>query len=114
MAAKLIKPKSVRGVRKEMQCNGWSPYTGVRGCGASFTFVPSDTREVEVGVAPSTTMRSEGPRYKVRPVERQVSCPGCNRMSLVEVVRPGEEYSRRELDLREAFADTYGRGQGGR
>jgi hypothetical protein len=35
-------------------------------------------------------------------------------MSLVEVVRPGVMYSRRELDLREAFVDTYGRGQGGR
>jgi hypothetical protein len=35
-------------------------------------------------------------------------------MSLVEVVRPGVMYSRRELDAREAFVDTYGRGQGGR
>lgn len=113
MAAKLIKPKSVRGVRKEMQCNGRSPYTGVKGCGAVFTFVPSDTREVEVGGG-NGRQEDEGPRYKVRPVERQVSCPGCNRMSLVEVVRPGEEYSRQELDLREAFVDIYGRGQGGR
>jgi len=111
MAAKLIKPKSVRGVRREMQCNGRGgiAHAGVKGCGATFTFVPSDCRVATVG----DRVGDGHPRYKVLPVERQVRCPACRRMSLVEAVSRGVKYTRRELDIMEAVSDPYGRGQGG-
>lgn len=109
MAAKLIMPKKVRGVRKEMECNALRNYPGRKGCGARFTFVPSDTRELTI----HGNYRDEGPRFKVAPVERYVTCPKCRGACFVETVRAGVKYTRRELDAREAFVDTYGRGQGG-
>lgn len=109
MAAKLIMPKKVRGVRKEMECNALRNYPGRKGCGAQFTFVPSDTRELTI----HGTYQDDGPRFKEPPVERYVTCPKCRGACFVETVRAGVKYTRRELDAREAFVDTYGRGQGG-
>jgi hypothetical protein len=107
MAAKLIKPRAVRGVRKEMECNGGRNYRGPKGCGARFTFVPSDTRiDTITGNGRDWSLKS--PR-----VERIVTCPGCRRRCLVEVISPGVEWTREDLARRDAETDAYGRGQGG-
>lgn len=111
MAAKLIKPKTVRGVRKEMECNAFRSYPGRKGCGATFSFVPSDCRDIVLNG--NGRQENDGPRFKEPPVERYVTCPKCRGACFVETVRAGVKYTRRELDAREAFADTYGRGQGG-
>jgi len=112
MVAKIIKPKSVRGVRKEMECNAWRNYPGPKGCGAKFSFVPSDCRDMEVGGG-GGRQEDDGPRYKVYPVERYVRCPKCKGYCFVEVVRRGVKMGRREQEAIEAFVDPYGRGQGG-
>lgn len=109
MAAKIIAPKKVRGIRKEMECNAFRSYPGRKGCGATFSFVPSDTRELTI----HGTYQDDGPRFKEPPVERYVRCPKCRNLCFLEVVRPGVNYSRRERDIMEAQADVYGRGQGG-
>ena len=108
MTAKLIKPKTVRGVRKEMECN---PGPGRKGCGATFSFVPSDCQDIVI--YGNGRQEDDGPRFKEPPVERYVRCPKCRCLCFLETVRAGVKYTRRELDVREAFADAYGRGQGG-
>lgn len=112
MVAKIIKPKSVRGVRKEMECNAFRNYPGRKGCGAVFSFVPSDCRDMEVGHG-NGRQEDDGPRYAVYPVERYVRCPKCKGYCFVAVVRDGLKMGRRELEAIEAFVDPYGRGQGG-
>jgi hypothetical protein len=109
MAAKLIKPKTVRGVRKEMECTGGRPnhYNGPSGCGARFTFVPSDTRVITI------TGNGRDWSFKSPRVERIVVCPACRRGCCVEVIRPGVEWTREDLARRDAETDAYGRGQGG-
>lgn len=111
MAAKIIAPKKPRGVRKEMECNAFRDYPGRKGCGARFSYVPSDCRDIVLNG--NGRQENDGPRFKVPPVERYVRCPKCRHLCFLEVVRPGVKYSRRELDIMEAQADVYGRGQGG-
>lgn len=110
MAAKIVAPKKVRGIRKEMECNAYRNYPGRKGCGAAFSFVPSDCRDWDLGVG---GYNYEGPHYKVNPIHRMVRCPKCKGYCLVDVVRPGVEYNRQELARMEDAADLYGRGQGG-
>ena len=108
MAAKLIMPKKVRGVRKEMECNALRNYPGRKGCGAQFTFVPSDTRDIVLNG--NGRQEDDGPRFKEPPVERYVRCPKCRGLCFVETVRAGVKYNRRERELLEGQADIGGRG----